>query len=192
MGAHSSHRHPSAAGYAALSCPTASIGEPAPALKQAVLPHPALPHVLVCGYASRESYGAQSWLLLRPEGDVLVDVPRPAPALLDRIDGQGGVRHIVRTHRFDVHEHEQIAARFGADRIMHEADSTATSCGSAATTWGVEARGWAPVARSAGTPGPNRPDRWRPSGSTGSPMSCQATEGPGTAGMRRGRRRSPG
>ena len=111
-----------AAGRAALSCPTGSIGGPAPALKQAVLPHPVLPQVCFCGYASRETYAAQSWLLLRPEGNVLVDVPRPVPALLHRIEALGGVRHLVLTHRDDVHGHEKLARHFGAERIIHEAD----------------------------------------------------------------------
>ena len=111
-----------AAGRAALSCPTGAIGGPATALQAARLPHPVLPGVFFCGYASRETYAAQSWLLQRPDGNVLVDVPRPVPALLDRIEALGGVRTLVLTHRDDVHGHQKLAARFGAERVMHEAD----------------------------------------------------------------------
>ena len=38
-----------------------------------------------CGYASRDSYGAASWLVTRPDGNVLIDSPRAASVLMDRV-----------------------------------------------------------------------------------------------------------
>ncbi len=52
----------------------------------------------------------------------MVDVPRYTPALAHAMDAMGGVRYIFLTHQDDVGDHAKWAARFGAQRIMHEAD----------------------------------------------------------------------
>ena len=72
--------------------------------------------------SQRDTYGALSWLVLRPDGNVLVDVPRPVPALRSAIEALGGVRWIFLTHRDDVAGHDRFAAHFGAERILHAAD----------------------------------------------------------------------
>jgi glyoxylase-like metal-dependent hydrolase (beta-lactamase superfamily II) len=87
------------------------------------LPVEVLPDVFLVGYASRHTFGATSWLVRRPEGNVLVDVPRPVKPLLDRIEALGGVRRLFLTHRDDVHGHDAIVARFGATRVVHRADA---------------------------------------------------------------------
>ena len=47
--------------------------------------HHASDEVLYCGWASKRSFGACSWLIRRPEGNVMVDVPRWSAPLARRI-----------------------------------------------------------------------------------------------------------
>jgi glyoxylase-like metal-dependent hydrolase (beta-lactamase superfamily II)/ferredoxin len=112
---------------ALVTCPTASIGtEKHHSAKAAVAAYPELvdDKVCFCGFASESSYGASSYLIVRPEGNVLVDSPRFASPLVKRIDEMGGVRTMFLTHRDDVADHEKWAARFNADRIIHRDDAT--------------------------------------------------------------------
>lgn len=110
---------------ALVSCPTSSIGSRsklpvADAID--VFPEPLGDGIHFCGFASESSYGAQSYLVRRPEGNVLVDSPRALPRLLDRIDELGGVRWMFLTHRDDIADHAKIAKRFGCTRIIHARD----------------------------------------------------------------------
>src|SRR5262252_5482916 len=64
---------------ALVTCPTASIGTLAKHdLKAALASYPERieDEVYFCGFASEASYGASSYLVRRPEGNVLVDSPR--------------------------------------------------------------------------------------------------------------------
>lgn len=61
----------------------------------------------------------------RPGGNVLVDAPRYTPSLHRVLDGLGGIRSILLTHRDDVGDAERYAESFGADVIIHEADRDA-------------------------------------------------------------------
>lgn len=112
---------------AIVSCPTSAIGTSDKVdLHDAVdaLPDPISDDVLYCGYASESSYGASSYLVLR-EGDggnVLVDSPRAARPLMERIAARGGVGTMFLTHRDDVADHAAYARRFGCPRVMHAAD----------------------------------------------------------------------
>jgi glyoxylase-like metal-dependent hydrolase (beta-lactamase superfamily II)/ferredoxin len=111
---------------ALVTCPTASIGaRGAHSAREAAsaFPEPVQDEVHFCGYASADSYGASSYLLVRPEGNVLVDSPRFARPLLRRIEALGGVRTMFLTHRDDVAEHEKWAQHFGAERVMHAGDA---------------------------------------------------------------------
>jgi glyoxylase-like metal-dependent hydrolase (beta-lactamase superfamily II)/ferredoxin len=113
---------------ALVACPTSSIGtREKVALDDAVaaFPEPLGDDVYFCGFASESSYGAQSYLVVRPKdhgGNVLVDSPRAVPRLLDRIEELGGVTTMFLTHRDDVADHAKIARRFGCTRVMHAAD----------------------------------------------------------------------
>jgi len=116
---------------ALVTCPTSSIGTIRKLDTRAAaasLPEPVdaamLPHVLFCGYASAASYGAASWLVRRPDGNVLVDSPRWSAALADRLEALGGVRTMLLTHRDDVADHEQWRERFRCERVIHEADTS--------------------------------------------------------------------
>ncbi|AUX24788.1 MBL fold metallo-hydrolase [Sorangium cellulosum] len=113
------------AAMAMVSCPTASIGTSArqsSGAAAAAFPEPIAEGVYYCGYTSASSYGAASYLIQRPEGNVLVDSPRAARPLLKRIAELGGVRTLVLTHRDDVADHRIFHDVFGCDRVIHEAD----------------------------------------------------------------------
>ena len=111
---------------ALLSCPTASIGtaeKPADIRAvQAGFPLQIADGVYHCGYHSEKSYGAASYFIVRPEGNILVDSPRFAPPLVKRLEELGGIRYLYLTHRDDVADHQQFHERFGCDRILHEDD----------------------------------------------------------------------
>jgi glyoxylase-like metal-dependent hydrolase (beta-lactamase superfamily II) len=78
--------------------------------------------VFRCGYSSEASYGAQSYLLRRDGGNVLVDSPRFAAPLVKRMAELGGVRRMFLTHRDDVADHQRFREKFGCERIIHRAD----------------------------------------------------------------------
>lgn len=111
---------------ALLSCPTASIGtvEKPTDIKQAQasFPIPIAANVYHCGYHSENSFGAASYLIQRPEGNVLVDSPRFTPPLVKRIEQLGGVRYLYLTHRDDVADHAKFHQHFGCERILHKAE----------------------------------------------------------------------
>ncbi|MEG5138587.1 MULTISPECIES: MBL fold metallo-hydrolase [unclassified Microcoleus] len=108
---------------ALLSCPTSSIGtvEKPKNIKEAQQNLPALvaENVYHCGYHSEKSYGAASYLIVRPEGNILVDSPRFVPPLVKNIEAMGGIRYLYLTHRDDVADHQKYRDHFGCDRILH-------------------------------------------------------------------------
>ena len=113
---------------AAVGCPTASIGteHPAPEMPQVrgEFPIPLADGVYYCGYHSPKSYGAASYLIRRPDGNVLVDSPRESATLAARIEALGGVRWLFLTHGDDVADHQAWHDRFGCERILHAGDVT--------------------------------------------------------------------
>jgi glyoxylase-like metal-dependent hydrolase (beta-lactamase superfamily II)/ferredoxin len=126
-------RHQPASGEQALrakmalvSCPTSAIGSASKVdVRDAIeaLPDPIADGVLYCGYASESSFGAASYLVRREEGNVLVDSPRAARPLMDRIAALGGVGTMFLSHRDDVADHAQYARRFRCERFMHTRDT---------------------------------------------------------------------
>ncbi|HEV8324896.1 MAG TPA: MBL fold metallo-hydrolase [Myxococcota bacterium] len=120
---------------ALVACPTASIGtehkvDVRPGIDAFPEPIAAdVGDVLFCGFTDESSFGAWSWLVRRPGGNVLVDSPRPAGPLLRRIEALGGVRLHFLTHRDDVAEHETLHARFGTERVLHADDVSALTRG---------------------------------------------------------------
>lgn len=123
-----------AAHRAVVACPTGSIGsDDAAATREAATAFPCpveldgvvLPDVRWCGYTSPDSFGAWSWLLVRPDGNVLVDSPRANPALEAGLRAHGGVSRIVLTHRDDVADHAHWHERFAAPRVAHAAEQLA-------------------------------------------------------------------
>lgn len=118
---------------ALLSCPTASIGtveKPADIKAvQQTFPIPVADTVYHCGYHAESSYGAASYLIHRPDGNVLVDSPRFTPPLVQRLEAMGGVRYLYLTHQDDVADHEKFHQHFGCDRLLHNDDITASTAG---------------------------------------------------------------
>jgi glyoxylase-like metal-dependent hydrolase (beta-lactamase superfamily II) len=108
---------------ALLACPTASIGtvEKPKDIKEAQQSLPILvaENVYHCGYHAEDSFGAASYFIQRPEGNVLVDSPRFTPPLVKRIEEMGGIRYLYLTHRDDVADHQKYAEHFRCDRILH-------------------------------------------------------------------------
>ncbi len=105
-----------------LTCPTGSIGTREKTdFREARRSYPEVveDNVHFCGFASRDSFGASSYLIVRPEGNVLVDSPRFARPLVRRIEELGGVSTMFLSHRDDVADHERFHAHFGCDRIIH-------------------------------------------------------------------------
>lgn len=113
---------------ALLACPTASIGtiEKPKDIKEAQQSFPILvaENVYHCGYHSEDSYGAASYLIVLPEGNILVDSPRFTPPLVKRLEEMGGIRYMYLTHRDDVADHKKYREHFGCQRILHTDDIT--------------------------------------------------------------------
>ncbi|MDZ8109345.1 MAG: MBL fold metallo-hydrolase [Nostoc sp. DedQUE12a] len=108
---------------ALLACPTSSIGtvEKPKDIKIAQEKFPILvdENIYHCGYHSEKSYGAASYLIQLPEGNILVDSPRFTPPLVKRLEEMGGIRYMYLTHRDDVADHQKFAEHFHCQRILH-------------------------------------------------------------------------
>ena len=113
------------ASLALVACPTSSIGtDDKRFVREASRAFPVAigDDVSFCGYTAEASFGAWSYLIQRPGGNVLVDSPRFAPPLAQRIEELGGARWMVLTHRDDVADHELWSERLGCERVMHVGD----------------------------------------------------------------------
>jgi glyoxylase-like metal-dependent hydrolase (beta-lactamase superfamily II)/ferredoxin len=123
------------AAMALVACPTASIGTvshvaagvAADAFPEPIAPD--VPDILYCGYTAESSFGASSYLIRRPGGNVLVDSPRASRRLFNRLEALGGVATLFLTHRDDVADHRRIHDRFGATRVLHADDVTRDTAG---------------------------------------------------------------
>lgn len=116
---------------ALLACPTASIGtlDKPRDIKQVQesFPLPIVGQIYHCGYHSERSFGAASYFIQRPEGNILVDSPRFAPPLVKRLEQRGGIQLMYMTHRDDVADHQKFHDHFGCDRILHEDEISANT-----------------------------------------------------------------
>lgn len=112
---------------AVVACPVGAIGasdKAGMAEAAGAFPVPVAPAVFDCGYAAESSFGAASWLVVRPGGNVLVDSPRFVRPLLERIRALGGAHVQFLTHRDDVADHARWAEALGCERILHARDVT--------------------------------------------------------------------
>ncbi len=113
---------------ALVACPTASIGTVSRQSARSgveAFPAPIVDNVYFCGFTSESSFGAWSYLIVRPDdagGNVLVDSPRFSGPLVRRIEEMGGVRLMFLSHRDDIADHARFAEHFGCPRIMHQGD----------------------------------------------------------------------
>jgi glyoxylase-like metal-dependent hydrolase (beta-lactamase superfamily II) len=118
----------SGAWLAAQACPTQSIGtidhvpRPGRMYPREIRPRSG---VFDCGYCSPDSFGATSWFITRPEGNVLVDSPRFNVALARAFEEMGGIAHLVLTHRDDVADGHRWADHFDSRVWIHADDAGA-------------------------------------------------------------------
>ncbi len=122
---------------ALVACPTASIGnENKASVRDAAGDFPLLldriqdsdasgTEVYYCGFNSSKSFGGNSYFLRHRLGNWLIDSPRWSGRLAASLEQLGGVAYIFLTHRDDVADAAQYAARFGSRRIIHKAELTA-------------------------------------------------------------------
>jgi glyoxylase-like metal-dependent hydrolase (beta-lactamase superfamily II)/ferredoxin len=111
-----------------VACPTASIGTTRKHDMRAgidAFPQLIADNIYFCGFTSKASFGAWSYLIVRPQeegGNVLVDSPRFASQLVKRIEKMGGVSLMFLTHRDDIADHAAFAKKFNCERVMHADD----------------------------------------------------------------------
>jgi ferredoxin len=107
---------------ALVTCPVGSIGtEQRHDLSPAVnsFPEQIEDNVYFCGFSSSKSFGASSYLIMRPEGNLLMDSPRFAARLVQRLEQMGGIRWMFLSHVDDIADHERFRKHFGCERIIH-------------------------------------------------------------------------
>jgi len=111
---------------ALTACPTGSIGTTGKHDKSIgidAFPTPVTGNIFFCGFTAESSFGAWSYLIVRPDGgNILIDSPRYVPPLARGIDSLGGISTIFLTHRDDIADHARYREKFGAIRVMHSAD----------------------------------------------------------------------
>ncbi|XP_066333019.1 uncharacterized protein [Miscanthus floridulus] len=131
---------------ALLSCPTSSIHTEKPPKDilqvQNMFPLPIddklLPGVYLCGYNSQDSFGATSYLVIHPQGNILIDSPRYTQKLANNIEKLGGARYMFLTHIDDVADHRKWAERLKCERIIHSEDMAEAT---ADVEWKLEGNG---------------------------------------------------
>ncbi len=145
---------------ALVACPTGSIGttETHPELAVVIrsFPIPIETGISHCGYHSADSFGAASYVVQRPEGNILVDSPRYNAHLARSLEEMGGIRYLFLTHRDDVADHAKWAERFGAERILHRDDRTRDTAGVERWLAGTDAEELVPGVTMIPTPGHTR------------------------------------
>jgi glyoxylase-like metal-dependent hydrolase (beta-lactamase superfamily II) len=111
---------------AAVACPTQSIGTISRRRPPAdTFPWALDEGLLLLGHNDRSSFGAHSYLAVRPDGNLMVDSPRWSGALARSISDLGGIDHVLLSHRDDVADAQRYAEHFGARVWIHHADATA-------------------------------------------------------------------
>ena len=113
---------------AAFACHTRSIRRGARGLDPAQdpFPMPLTEHVHLCGHNSPHTAGANSYLLRRPAGNLMmIDTPRFSRVLAAKYAGLGPVTDVLLTHRDHAAHGRAYADRFGARLWIHEDDLTA-------------------------------------------------------------------
>jgi glyoxylase-like metal-dependent hydrolase (beta-lactamase superfamily II) len=115
---------------ALVACPTAAIGtvsklDVSPGIE--AFPTPIADDVHYCGFAAEASFGAASYFVRRPAGNLLVDSPRASRPLLARLRELGGVATMFLTHRDDVADAAVFHRELGCTRMLHRADMSAAT-----------------------------------------------------------------
>jgi ferredoxin len=116
---------------ALISCPTGSIRieKRDPYVREVVknsfpIPiDPEIPDVYHLGYHDKSTYAAAPYLIVRMEGNIMIDVPRYSSSLASQIANMGGIQYIVLTHKDDIGDHERWKQRF-PHSVLHLTSST--------------------------------------------------------------------
>lgn len=116
-----------AAWRAALVCPTASVRSETrqPPPEGSIFPEQLTDGVWRCGFNARSSFGAHSYFVKRESGNLLVDSPRHAAALVKWFRDAGGIAHILLSHQDDVADADKYADEFGSRVWIHWDDRSA-------------------------------------------------------------------
>ncbi|MFJ6656891.1 MBL fold metallo-hydrolase [Streptomyces sp. NPDC091377] len=109
---------------AAFACHVRSIRQVDGRLDSALDPFPLAldEEVLLCGHNSIRTAGANSYLLRRPAGTMMIDTPRWSSGLAARYEERGPVTDVLLTHRDHAAHGRRYADRFGARLWIHEGD----------------------------------------------------------------------
>ncbi|PNH04377.1 hypothetical protein TSOC_009466, partial [Tetrabaena socialis] len=146
---------------AAPQPPTAGDGA------DAAVVQPPMPYgVYYTGWASEDSFAGCAYLVVRPQGNILVDSPRFNPVLARRLEAMGGVKYMFLTHRDDVGDHEvqnkvgggglyNLGA--GTERGPERAPATPGTPGGAGSRGGAPSAGGATAGGAAGGGGARGP-----------------------------------
>ncbi|MER5352402.1 ferredoxin [Kitasatospora sp. NPDC002551] len=113
---------------AAFACPSRSVRHGARAPQPDLDPFPLrlAEHVYLCGHNSPHTAGANSYLLRRPAGNLMmIDTPRWSSALATRYAAIGPVTDVLLTHRDHAAHGRAYADRFGARLWIHASDLAA-------------------------------------------------------------------
>jgi len=142
---------------ALLSCPTQSIGMSPPSKEigevRKSFPLPMGDEIYYNGFHDASSYGAASYLIKHPDGNILVDVPRYDPVLITSLEKLGGVRFLFLTHRDDVGDHQAFVDHFGCERILHQSECRGELSVVERPFSGYEAKGFLEEGKIIPTPG---------------------------------------
>ena len=114
---------------ALISCPVGAIGTEQKTAIDAQLRFPDLiaDNLFHCGYHAESSFGATSYFIQRQAGNILVDSPRFAGALVKEIERMGGLDIMFLTHRDDIADHQKYADHFGCQRFIHIDDAVSSA-----------------------------------------------------------------
>ncbi|MBX7467099.1 MBL fold metallo-hydrolase [Streptomyces sp. MAG02] len=110
---------------AVFACPTRSIRLRSGRVDRSLDPFPMEldDGLWICGHNSRHTAAANSYLLLRPSGTVMmIDTPRWSAELATRYQALGPVNDVLLTHRDHAAHGRRYADRFGARLWIHEGD----------------------------------------------------------------------
>lgn len=109
---------------AAYACPTRSIRHTSDRLDPDLDPFPLEldEDLFHCGHNSRQTAGANAYLLRRATGNLMIDTPRWNEGLAERYERLGPVSDVLLTHRDHVAHGRRYADRFGARLWIHEGD----------------------------------------------------------------------
>jgi glyoxylase-like metal-dependent hydrolase (beta-lactamase superfamily II)/ferredoxin len=110
------------------SCPVGAIGSDG-AVEGPMAVRQLLPDLYACGFPSTQTDHADAYLIVRPEGNVLVDVPAFHPALVSQLQALGDLRYIFLSHEDTIGEVTDFQLHFGAEVIMHAAEADQVELG---------------------------------------------------------------